>query len=97
MSGGYTVIWRRRLIEHDLAGYVVSAMQQGDDVAAITPAMNEIDRLLATDPHAPGESRDEFERVLIVPPLVVGCEIHEDEHVVYVLRARHLPGRPSEN
>lgn len=90
MNGSFRVIWRRRLIEHDLAGFVVSAMQH-EGAVEITRAMNEIDRLLAANPQAHGESRDEFERILIVPPLVVDYEVYEDEQVVYVLRARYVP------
>ncbi len=52
MNGTYRVIWLRRLIEHDLAGFVVSAMEAGHGAAPITAAMNAIDRLLSTSPHS---------------------------------------------
>jgi hypothetical protein len=68
-------------------------MEQGEDMGPITRAMAEIDRLLAREPQTQGESREAFERVLIVPPLTVTFEVHEDEHVVLVLRLRYSPQR----
>ena len=83
----YQVIWRRQVIEKHVAQFVVDAMQQGGDVNAITSAMSEIDQLLSVEPKTCGESRGEFERILIVAPLAVTFEIHEDESVVVVLAA----------
>lgn len=91
MTFRYTVIWKRSVIEKDLASYVVEAMEKPGDVGAITRAMTEIDRLLGQRPETEGESRANFERVLIVPPLTVTYEVHEDEHIVYVLRSRYSP------
>jgi hypothetical protein len=95
MSPLFRVIWRRRLVEVDLAGFVVTAMERDDDVEDITAAMNEIDRLLGSNPENFGESRDDFERVLIVSPLAIDYEIHQEERIVYVLRARYTPRRPN--
>ena len=81
----FTVIWRRHLVERKLAEYVVSAIEQGKDIAPITTAMSTIDQLLATDPQTKGESRADFDRVLIVPPLTVTFEVHEEERIVYIL------------
>ena len=89
MKQRYTVIWKRSLIEKDLANYVVEAMAQGGDVQAITRAMAAIDRLLSDRPESQGESRADFERVLIVPPLTVTFEVQEEEHIAYILRARY--------
>jgi hypothetical protein len=83
--GPYTVIWKRHLVEKQLAEYVVSAMEQGKDIAPITTAMSRIDHLLKTDPQTRGESRADYDRVLIVPPLTVTFEVHEDERIVYIL------------
>ena len=88
MSGPFKVIWRRRLIEKELAEYVVSAIERGESLTAITKAMNEIDQLLRSNPTERGESRNEFERVLIVPPLSVLYEVHEEEHLVSILGVR---------
>jgi len=60
MSTPYTVIWKRSVIEKSLASFVLAAMERGEDVSAITAAMTEIDRLLATDPEGSGESRADF-------------------------------------
>jgi hypothetical protein len=96
MIGPFTEIWRRRLIEQDLAGFVVAALERGDSSTPITAAMNEIDQLLAANPEGQGESRDPFERILIVPPLAVEYEIHDEERIVYVLRARYLARHAAE-
>jgi hypothetical protein len=81
----FTVIWRCHLIERKLAEYVASAIEQGEEIGRITVAMNTIDQLLGTNPQTRGESRADFERVLIVPPLTVTFEVHEEERIVYVL------------
>jgi hypothetical protein len=93
MNGKYKVVWRRHLIDIQLARFVVTAMQRGESVAAITAAMNEIDRLLSENPQRQGESRPNFERILIASPLAVDFEVHEGERIVYVLRARYAPKR----
>lgn len=87
----FTVIWRRHLIERKLAEYVVSPIERGEPVAPITAAMTTIDQLLSTNPETRGESRGDYERVLIVPPLTVTFEVHEEEHVVYVLTLHCQP------
>jgi hypothetical protein len=97
MNGTDGVLWRRRLIEHDIASYVTAAMGQGDDVAPTTAAMNEIDRQFASHPETCGESREDCERLLIVPPLAVAYEVHEEERVVDVLRGRLLPRHPTDD
>jgi hypothetical protein len=93
MTKRYTVIWRRSLIETTLAQFTLDAWQKGDDLNAITQAVAEIDRRLSAAPHAEGESRPPFERILIIPPLSVSYEIHEEERTVLVLRARYCPRR----
>jgi hypothetical protein len=93
MNPRFTVIWKRSLIETDLAGFVVRAKERGEDVGAITKAMVLIDRFLASDPEAVGESRADFERVLIVAPLTVTYEVHEEKQIVYVLSVRYVPRR----
>jgi hypothetical protein len=97
MNGSFRVVWRRRLVEHELAEFVLAAMGRQEGAASITRAMNEIDRLLATAPQTHGESREDYERILIVPPLAVDYEVYEDDRVVYVLRARYLPQKAQDN
>jgi hypothetical protein len=89
----YRVIWKRSLAENRLAAIVARAMARGESVNAISRATAAIDRILASGPESAGESRNEFERVLFVPPLNVTFEIHEEESVVYVLRLRYRPRR----
>jgi hypothetical protein len=93
MNGGYRVIWLHRLIEHDVAGFVVAAMQSGASAAPITAAMNEIDRLLSASPHSHGESRGPGERILFVPPLAARYEVHDDEQVVVIQHVTYRPPR----
>ncbi len=90
MSPRYTVIWKRALIERKIAALVVELMEQGGDVQAVTRAMAEIDHRLEYDPETQGESRADYERVLMVSPLSVTFEVHEEERIVYVLRATYM-------
>ena len=91
MSQKYKVLWRRRVLEGELAAIVVRAMEEGQDVSALTFAMERVDQLLCNDPKSRGESRGEFERVLIVPPLTITFEVHEEERIVFVLSVRFRP------
>jgi len=93
MSPRYTVIWRRYLVDRVLAEVVVQAMQRGENVQAITQAMAEVDRLLSLQPEEQGESRADYERVLIVSPLTVTFEVFEEEHIVAVIKVRYSPPR----
>jgi plasmid stabilization system protein ParE len=56
------------------------------DRRAVTAAANSIDRMLQTDPQTHGESRSGGRRVLVVPPLAIAFEIHEQ---VLVLSVRY--------
>jgi hypothetical protein len=93
MSGPYTVLWRRELIEDRLATFTARAMQQGHGVAAITDAMDRIDELLASSPHEQGESRPAFQRIMAVAPLSVTYEIFDEANVVVVLKVNYWPRR----
>ncbi len=93
MSPRFTVVWKHRVVERQVADFVVRALEQGKDVNAISQAMAEIDKALVQDPMTQGESRGDYERVLIVPPLSVTFEVHEEERIVYVLSARYAPPR----
>lgn len=95
MKAAYTVIWKPSLVERTLAEFVLRAMEEGTGSAAITSAMAEIDARLSTRPADAGESRGGPERIICVPPLAVTYEVREDDRIVYVLRARYMPHRPS--
>jgi hypothetical protein len=90
----FTIIWKRSVIETDLPAIVVRAMERGEDVAAITSAMSAIDNRLMFNPGEQGESRGNTERILIVPPLSVTFEIHDEERIVLVLTLRYFLHRP---
>jgi hypothetical protein len=62
------------------------------DTSAITRAVDRVDRLLQADPAAQGESRADYERVLVVEALAVTFEVFEEELTVLVLRVvYHTP------
>jgi hypothetical protein len=92
--GRYRVIWKRSAIELELASAVVRAMQGGQDVAAITRAMDVAERVLSVRPNDVGESRPEFERLEVFDPLTIRYAVHEDERIVYVLHVVYAPPRP---
>ncbi len=91
MNGHHRVIWKTSLIQNRLAGLVLRLMQRGQDVSVITQAMAEIDRRLSSNPSHQGESRADFERILIVDPLTVTYDVIDDEGLVYVLTLVHRP------
>jgi len=93
MSSRYVVIWRRVLIERWLASIVADAMETGESVDAFTTAMAEVDRRLTINPNDEGESRADYERYLFVAPLGITFEVHDEERIVYVLRARYVRPR----
>jgi hypothetical protein len=67
------------------------AKERGEDYSAITAAMAAIDGLLSEYPQDQGESRPNLERILIVWPLSVIFEVHEEENLVFVLSVHCLP------
>jgi hypothetical protein len=91
MNGLHRVIWKTSLIQNRLAGLVLRLMQRGQNLSAITEAMAEIDRRLSKNPTRQGESRADFERILIVDPLAVTYDVIEEEFLVYVLTLVHRP------
>lgn len=94
MNGGpYRVIWRRVVLETHIAGFLLDLMGRGESTQPLYQAMNRIDEVLAIDPNREGESRPDFERVYFEPPLSVTYEVHDDERVVIVLRARYVRPR----
>jgi hypothetical protein len=93
MNGAYQIIWKRVVIERKLAQLVATLSEQGESVEPITEAMARFDQLLSVNPTDRGESRGEFERVLVVPPLCITFEVHQEERIVYVLGLRYAPPR----
>lgn len=88
----FRVIWRR-LLGDRIAAAFAEAWEEGRDAEAITRAIAEIDRRLSRDPANEGESRADYERILVVAPVSVVFEVHEDERVVLVLRFRYVRPR----
>jgi hypothetical protein len=87
----FTVIRLHHLLERLAANYL-TARRQGQG-AAITRAMARIDQVLQRNPSQQGESRPGTARVLVETPLTVDFEIHEDERIVIITRARYAPRR----
>jgi len=54
----------------------------------INLACQEVDRRLARDPYGEGESRDDDDRVMFVPPFSVAYRVQPDEMTVSVLHVR---------
>jgi hypothetical protein len=77
----YVVRWKRTALDR-----VAELWIDADDRAAITAAVDEIDRVLAANPQEAGESRDEQTRVLFVPPLGTFLEVHDAIGEVNVLK-----------
>lgn len=88
----YRVIWRRTLIDQ-MTRFYTETFGRGGDTAAITRAVARIDRLLESNPEQRGESRADYERVLIVSPLTVTFEVFTDEQTVVVLELVYHPAR----
>ncbi|HUE74083.1 MAG TPA: type II toxin-antitoxin system RelE/ParE family toxin [Pirellulaceae bacterium] len=82
----YTVCWTP-LAENDLADIWLKSF----DRAAVTDAANRIDRILEQGPLAAGAVRDDGNRHLIVPPLVVTFDVSPDDRMVTVNRVRFDP------
>ena len=82
----FTVCWTQ-LAENDLADIWLKSF----DRAAVTEAANRIDRILEHDPLAVGAVRQDGNRHLIVPPLVVTFDASPRDRLVTVNRVRFDP------
>lgn len=82
----YRVVWRKKPRQRlDVLAFL--ARERGDFADRIPRAIEEIELRLALDPLVEGESRDDRERVLIVPPLCATYEVFEAERVVLIYKA----------
>ena len=90
----YTVIWQHKIVDAVAAIYL-QAREAGRNTDAITQAVARIDSSLLENPASRGESRNRYERILIMSPLSVHFEVYEDERIVLVTSVRyHLPRHP---
>lgn len=90
----YRVVWRQRT-RQTLHALAFIARERGDSSDRILRAVEEIELRLALAPNAEGESREESERVLIVPPLSVRFEVFEAEQAVLIYSAVFYPRMPA--
>lgn len=87
----FRVIWRRIVVD-ELTRIYTGVFEVRGDTSAITRAVDRADRLLRTNPAEQGESRADYERVLVAEPLAVTFEVFEEEQTVLVLRVvYHTP------
>lgn len=84
----FRIVWLFKVLRNLTASYVY-ARTVGRDTAAITRAMAQLDNVLGQSPMSVGESREEGVRVLIVNPLTVYFEVHDDERTVVVTMVRY--------
>jgi len=77
----YIVRWKRTAL-----GRLAELWIEATDRSAVTAAVEEIDRILAADPHDAGESRSGQTRILFVAPLGVFFDIHDSSRLVEVLK-----------
>jgi plasmid stabilization system protein ParE len=84
----YTVLWKP-----DAERRLATIWLQTGDRRAVRSAADEIDHLLATDPVARGESRDEGRRVLIQLPLGVFFRVNQGDRKVSVLAVWEIKKR----
>jgi hypothetical protein len=75
----FTVVWLKSA-EEELARLWLDA----ENRAAITSAGNAVETAMRQNPLAVGESREENQRIIIEPPLVIHCEVNLDDRVVRV-------------
>lgn len=77
----FQIRWEESALEE-----LTSAWLKGDSTwrQAITEATHSIDQLLRSNPHQQGESRDNAERVLFVPPLGVNFEVDSQRRIVSI-------------
>ena len=77
----YTVRWKRTALDQLTELWLDAA-----DRKRINAAVDEIDRLLAADPHEAGESRSDEIRILFCQPLGAFFEVDDGKREVQVLR-----------
>lgn len=75
----WTVTWKPTA-QHDLAEIWLRSLHR----RVITMATADVERLLLREPLVVGESRELNERVLIVFPLAVRYQVHQDDMLVSV-------------
>ena len=77
----YTVRWKRTALDR-----LAELWLEATDRSAVTVAVDEIDRILAADPHGAGESRSESTRILFVAPVGVFFDVDDSRQGVDVLK-----------
>ena len=87
----YQIVWLRAAVESLAAGYLEA---RADGLAAwLNTALADVERQLAREPLAVGESRSEAKRVLHVSPATIEYEAFPDSYIVVVETFRYAPPR----
>ena len=86
----WTIIWNRAELAR--FGETYDRLYESDPEAAarVTRALAVIDGLLERSPDTAGESRANFQRMVIAHPLTVTYEVHSEEQIVYVVKFQYL-------
>jgi hypothetical protein len=84
----YTVVWRESVLAQ-VRVRVFLDLEMDVHYLTTEQAVDKIVRLLSTTPLTCGESREDPERVLIVPPLTVFFEVFEEDKVVMIYQAKY--------
>lgn len=87
----WTVLWSRTQLARFKSTYDGLRGQDKKAANRLARAATKVDHLFERGPEHAGESRGDFERIVIVPPLTVTFEVHSEEHVVYVSRFHYAP------
>jgi hypothetical protein len=85
------VIWLDCAEDQLAAAYL--AAQARDAATAVTEAAARLEPLLRLRAASLGESRGQHQRFVVVRPLAIRFEIHDDERVVVVTDVRYMPRR----
>jgi hypothetical protein len=85
----YSVRWNRRALDALAEIWLANPAERNE----INHAAESIDRLLRVNPTAQGESRDDDQRVLFMPPLVIDFIVDDKNEVVRVVKIRHIRRR----
>jgi hypothetical protein len=87
----HVVVWLD-LAEDQLAAAYLAA-QARDAATAVTEAAARLEAALRLRPSSLGESRGQHQRFVVVRPLAIRFEVHDDERVVVVTDVRYMPRR----
>jgi hypothetical protein len=87
----HVVIWLDSADDQLAAAYL--AAQARGAAAAVTEAAARVESSLLLRASSLGESRGQHQRFVVVRPLAIRFEVHDEERVVVVTDVRYMPRR----